>query len=100
MRRSDNADAESGVSQTSIQLKDIFDSSPISRSQAKQLCSRLDRFEEVTLDFERLEWMGQGFAHQLFVVFAREHPEIRLIPQNMTDAVAKMYRYVIAESAK
>ena len=38
--------------------------------------------------------MGQGFAHQIFVVFQNEHPEIRLIPINMSDGVAKMYAHV------
>ena len=56
----------------------------------------MDRFEEVTLDFDGLEWMGQGFAHQLFVVFQREHPEIRLLPVNMSPPVEKMYRHVLA----
>lgn len=89
-------DVEGGFTKTSIPLKNIFDSSPVSRSQAKCLCNRLDRFEEVELDFDGLEWMGQGFAHQLFVVFAREHPAISLLPQNMNAAVEKMYRHVLA----
>lgn len=90
------ADVERGFTKTSIPLKNIFDSSPVSRSQAKRLCHRLERFEEVVLDFDRLDWMGQGFAHQLFVVFSREHPQIRLLPVNMNDAVEKMYRHVLA----
>jgi len=90
------ADSNSGFTKTSIPLKNIYDSSPVSRSQAKRLCNRMDRFEEVTLDFDGLEWMGQGFAHQLFVVFQREHPEIRLLPVNMSPPVEKMYRHVLA----
>ena len=49
-----------------------------------------------TLDFDGIDWMGQGFAHQIFVVFAREHPELRLLPVNMNPAVEKMYRHVLA----
>lgn len=90
------ADVDSGFTKTSIPLRNIFDSSPVSRSQAKRLCNRLDAFEEVTLDFNGLEWMGQGFAHQLFVVFAREHPALRLLPVNMNAAVERMYRHVLA----
>ena len=56
--------------------KEIFDASPVSRSQAKRVCNRLDKFEEVIVDFAEISWMGQGFAHQLFVVFAGSHPEI------------------------
>ena len=40
--------------------------------------------------------MGQGFAHQIFVVFAREHPELRLLPIHMNPVVEKMYRHVLA----
>ncbi len=89
------ADVDSGFTRTNIPLKNIYDSSPVSRSQAKRLCNRLDRFEEVTLDFDGLSWMGQGFAHQLFVVFALAHPEIRLNPVNMNEAVEQMYRHVL-----
>ena len=45
---------------------------------------RLEKFEEAEIDFSEIEWMGQGFAHQLFVVFQNEHPQIRLIPTNMS----------------
>jgi len=49
----------------------------------------------VTLDFTGLDWIGQGFAHQLFVVFQNEHPNIRLLPVGMTEDVEKMVRHVM-----
>lgn len=58
------------------------------------MCNRLDKFTEVELDFDAVNWMGQGFAHQSFVVFQNEHPEIRLIPVNMGKDVEAMYRHV------
>ncbi len=90
------ADISGGFTRTAIPLHQVFDSPPVSRSQAKRLEYRLEEFEEITLDFAGLEWMGQGFAHQLFVVFAGEHPNIRLNPVNMVPAVEKMYYHVIA----
>ena len=90
------SDMDHGFSKTVVPLKNMFDSAPVSRSQAKRVCNRLDKFEEVEIDFLDLEWMGQGFAHQLFVVFAKQHPEIRLTPVNMGDGVERMYRHVIA----
>ena len=42
-----------------------------------------------------LDWIGQGFAHQLFVVFQNEHPTIRLRPIGMTEDVEKMVRHVM-----
>ncbi len=85
-----------GFTKTRLPMSRIFESSPISRSQAKRVANRLDRFTDVELDFEGVEFMGQGFAHELFVVFAKSHPEIHLIPLHMEDAVAKMYRHVTA----
>jgi hypothetical protein len=89
------ADADSGFSKTQIPLRQYFESNPVSRSQAKRLCSRLDRFREVTLDFTGLDWIGQGFAHQLFVVFQNEHPDICLLPVGMSEDVEKMIRHVL-----
>ena len=89
------ADVAGGFEKTKIPMKNIFDTSPVSRSQAKRVCNRLEKFSEVILDFEDLQWMGQGFAHQIFVVFAREHPEINLIPINMNEDITKMYQHVI-----
>jgi hypothetical protein len=79
---------------TSVVLKNIFDAAPVSRSQAKRVCHRLDSFQEVVIDFEGIEWMGQGFAHQLFVVYQNQYPAIKLIPINMNDGVSSMYRHV------
>lgn len=83
-----------GFTKTRIPLKNIFDSSPVSRSQAKRVCHRLDKFKEVVLDFEGVEWMGQGFAHQIFVIFCKEHPDIEIIVENMNESVEKMYHHV------
>jgi anti-sigma regulatory factor (Ser/Thr protein kinase) len=89
------ADVDGGFTKTRLPLKNIFETSPVSRSQAKRVCNRLENFEEVTLDFEGISWMGQGFAHQLFSVFSKEHPDIKLIPENMNEDVTKMYIHVV-----
>ncbi|MBQ6372171.1 MAG: DUF4325 domain-containing protein [Oscillospiraceae bacterium] len=90
------SDPDGGFTKTYIPLKNMFDSAPVSRSQAKRVCNRLSSFEEVEFDFDGISWMGQGFAHQIFVVFQNEHPDIRLIPKNMNADVEKMYRHVTA----
>ena len=79
---------------TRIPLKNVFDSAPVSRSQAKRVCNRLDKFEEVILDFKDVPWMGQGFAHQLFVVFGNTHPEVSISTINMNESVESMYNHV------
>jgi len=89
------SDIDGGFNRTSILLKNIYGSSPTSRSQAKRLCAGLEEFSEVELDFEGLEWMGQGFAHQLFVVFANNNPNVKLVIKGMSDDVKKMYNHVM-----
>lgn len=90
------SDSDGGFTKTHIPLKNMFDSSPVSRSQAKRVCNRLNAFQEVEFDFDGISWMGQGFAHQIFVVFQNEHPDMKLIPVRMNEDVEKMYRHVIS----
>lgn len=85
---------DGGFQVTMIPLKNMFDSAPVSRSQAKRVCQRLDEFEEVIFDFDGLSWMGQGFAHQIFIVFQNDHPDITLTPINMSKDVEQMYLHV------
>lgn len=89
------SDIDDGFTKTKVPLRQFFDKNPVSRSQAKRVCSRLDRFKEVELDFDGLSWIGQGFAHQLFVVFAKNHPDIKLKPINMCDEIVQMYNHVM-----
>lgn len=92
------AQVDGGFQTTMIPLKNIFDSAPVSRSQAKRICQRLDKFKEVVLDFDGLDWMGQGFAHQIFVIFQNQHPEIHLKPIHMSKGAEQMYLHVTGRS--
>jgi hypothetical protein len=67
----------------------------VSRSQAKRVAHRFERFKRVELDFTGVEEIGQAFADELFRVFARAHPEIRITPVNTVPAVAQMIRRVV-----
>ena len=62
----------------------------VSRSQAKRLYQRFERFRHVVLDFEGVNEIGQAFADELFRVFAAAHPSVTLLPINMSSAVAQM----------
>ena len=64
----------------------------ISRSQAKRVLMRLDRFNTVVLNFKNVEQVGQGFADEVFRVFARTHPDIELIPIDANAQVMAMIR--------
>lgn len=67
---------------------------PVARSQARRICNRLEEFKEVVLDFDRVEVMGQGFADELFRVYALAHPQVILCPINMVSEVEQMIRHV------
>lgn len=62
----------------------------VSRSQAKRLTMRFERFQSVVLDFEGVAEIGQAFADEVFRVFQAAHPNTTLLPIHMTDAVTKM----------
>jgi anti-sigma regulatory factor (Ser/Thr protein kinase) len=62
----------------------------VSRSQAKRLIRRFDHFMEVVLDFTDVTEIGQAFADELFRVFSIDHPDVELIPTNMSEEVKKM----------
>jgi anti-sigma regulatory factor (Ser/Thr protein kinase) len=64
----------------------------VSRSEARRVLNRLDEFREVVLDFRRVEEVGQGFADEVFRVWASAHRGTKLSPVNMNDAVAWMIR--------
>ncbi len=90
------ADVDGGFTKTSIPLCHIYPNGyPISRSQAKRLTHRFDDFEEIELDFEGIRDVGQGFAHEIFVVFQKKHPEVRLTAKNTNEAVSKMLHHVL-----
>ena len=71
------SNVDGGFTKTRIPIKNMFDADPVSRSQAKRVCNGLNRFREVEIDFSGVDWMGQGFAHQIFVVFHTDKHERR-----------------------
>lgn len=68
----------------------------VSRSQAKRLVSRFEKFKTVILDFEKVEEIGQAFADEIFRVFALAHPAVTLIPVNVTEEVNQMIKRALA----
>lgn len=90
------ADVDGGFTRTIIPIKNIFPYYPVSRSQAKRLTHRFDSFREVQLDFKGVPEIGQGFAHELFIVFHKQHPEVQLIPFNTNSTVQRMINHVLS----
>ena len=69
----------------------------VSRSEARRLGLGLESFDEVILDFSGVTEVGQGFVDEVFRVWARAHPETKLIPENMSPTVARAVKHGIAE---
>lgn len=61
----------------------------VSRSQAKRILHRIDKFKSVVLDFKGVDMIGQAFADEVFRIFARKNPTVELIPINESDDVRK-----------
>jgi len=68
----------------------------VSPTEAKLIGARLQGFEVVELDFAGIDQVGQGFADDLFRVWAGEHPTSRLVPVNANPAVTAMITAVQA----
>jgi len=73
-----------------IKLAKYGDENLVSRSQAKRVLARLDRFQVVLLDFKDVETIGQAFADELFRVFNLSHPDIQLQTINANNYVTRM----------
>lgn len=75
----------------------------MSRSEAKRLLNNLDKFSEVELDLRDVKNLGQGFADEVFRVFAERHPDIKVQAINANNSIAAMIRHAggtVEKSAK
>lgn len=61
-----------------VRLAQYGNESLISRSQAKRVLARVDRFKVVIFDFEGVDSVGQAFADEIFRVFKNQRPDIEI----------------------
>jgi hypothetical protein len=54
----------------------------------------LDKFSEIELDMRDVQNVGQGFADEVFRVFATAHPNIVIRFINASDVVTAMIKHV------
>ena len=73
-----------------VRLAQYGEDKLVSRSQAKRLLARVDRFKTVIFDFAEVESIGQAFADEVFRVFASRHPEVALMAIKANSAVNRM----------
>ncbi len=70
----------------------------VSRSEARRLLHRLDRFREIILNFDKVKSIGQGFADEIFRVFQNKNPEITIVAENTCEVVRAMINHVKTEA--
>lgn len=70
----------------------------VSRSQAKRLVFGLDKFRAVILDFKNVATVGQGFADEVFRIWQKSHPEVKIEFKNANPNVEFMIKRALAGS--
>ena len=89
------APIDEGFIKTRIPIKEVCtQGQPMARSQARKILYRLEQFKIVEFDFSGVDFMGQGFADEVFRVFKAHNPEIQIIPINACPRVLGMIKHV------
>jgi anti-sigma regulatory factor (Ser/Thr protein kinase)/biotin operon repressor len=75
-----------------VKLLQYGDDNLVSRSQAKRLLVRFERFKLVLLDFSGVANIGQAFADEVFRVFRAKHPEVEIVALHASADVRRMMK--------
>jgi len=62
----------------------------ISRSQAKRLLTRLEKFKTVAFDFRNIKIVGRAFTDEIYRVFANSHPNITILSINAGKSIQQL----------
>ena len=81
-----------------LNLAQYGDENLISRSQAKRVMARTEKFTEVILDFKGVNEIGQAFADEIFRVFKEAYPDVHIFFVNANEAVEWMIKRVQAST--
>lgn len=73
-----------------VSLAQYGDENLVSRSQARRVLARFERFTEIVLDFRHVNLIGQAFADEIFRVFQQAHPDINLSWQDANADIERM----------
>lgn len=94
------APVDEGFVKTTIPIAHMFmGGNPVSRSEAKRLLECITLFTDITLDFANVDEIGQGFAHELFVLGKQKYQNIHLKTINTSKTVSDMIQRVLKTSS-
>ena len=68
-----------------------------SRNQVALLLENFEPKGSVLLDFSDVDRLGQAFSHELFCVFARANPEVKLFCVNVCPKVQEMIDWALTQ---
>lgn len=94
-RRYEDDEARFSRTHVAIKLAKYEGEKLVSRSQARRLLARTDRFKELILDFEGVDEIGQAFADEIFRVFKRASPKLKMFVLNTSPAIERMIAHVL-----
>ncbi len=80
-----------------VLLAQYGDENLVSRSQARRLLARFERFEEVFLDFKGVRTVGPAFVDEIFRVFRNHNPRTRILWIRANKAVENMIKRVATD---
>ena len=83
-----------------VNLHQYGDDNLVSRSQAKRLLARFDKFKEVFLDFQGVKTIGRAFADEIFRVFKKGHPHIKIVWSRANPEVEAIIRSVLSDPSQ
>ena len=61
---------------------------------ARRVLKDAEGYKELVIDFRGIEFMGRGFADEVFRVFQEEHPEIKITPLHASTSMLAMIRHL------
>ncbi len=61
-----------------VELSKLDQDRYVSRSQAKRILIGLEKFNHIVLDFRNIKTVGQGFVDEVFRIFQKKYPKIKI----------------------
>lgn len=90
-----------GFDKTEIQVKlYTMGGIHVSRSQARRILYGLEKFSIILFDYDKVPMIGQAFADEIYRVFHKQYPKIKIEESNMNDAVKFMVERAKNEAQK
>lgn len=68
-----------------------------SRSEARRILLGCNKFSVIEFDFKNVKGIGQGFAHEIFTVFANDNTNKKLVVKNADKNILSMVKYSSSE---